>query len=80
MPPQGASARCSLPIRFFDRYRLHGRNHILELGDLAQNALGWQPVVLGHRQDEGALARFKTFKEGVELVGYGPAVAVCAVL
>ena len=59
-----------LSICLFSRDCLDRSDDVLQLGDLTQSAAGWQPIVLGHRQDERALVRLQAFEEGVELVGH----------
>ena len=63
------------PVRFLGSNGLNSRNDVLKLGDLPQRTPGWQPVVLGHCQDERALMRLQAFEESVELVRHGWAVA-----
>ncbi len=40
---------------------------------LAQSTPGWQPIVLGHSQNERALVSLQAFEEVIKLVGHGRA-------
>ena len=53
-------------VRLLRHHGLNCGDHVLQLRNLAQSAPGWQPIVLGHRQDERALVRLQAFEEGVD--------------
>ncbi len=62
-------------VRLLRYHGLDGGDYVLQLGHLTKGTASWQPVVLGHSQDECALVRLQAFEESVQLVGHARAVA-----